>query len=299
MEIPSPRPRPFLTLRNALAAGFFLALVAFFARSLIELAVYAWNSDLHSHIVLVPLISAYLIAVGRQGLPRLGRPSFLFGAFFAIFGVVAFLFASRLAVQLSQNDRLALVSVSFLCLLWAGGFLFLGWKIMRAVLFPLAFLVFIIPLPDATVDWLETASKYASADAAAFILGLSDVPMLREGLLFRLPGIAIEVAPECSGIRSSWVLFITSLLAAHLFLRSGWRRAVLVAFVIPLGIIRNGFRIAVIGWLCAHYGPQMINHFIHRKGGPFFFVLSLGPLFALLWWLRHSEAKHSSRASAQ
>jgi exosortase/archaeosortase family protein len=104
-----------------------------------------------------------------------------------------------------------------------------------------------------------------------------------------LPGIVLEVAQECSGIRSSWVLFITSLLASNLFLKRPWRRIVLVAFVIPLAIVRNGFRILVIGLLCVHVGPHMADSFIHRQGGPLFFVLSLGPLFLLLVWLRRQE----------
>ena len=109
--------------------------------------------------------------------------------------------------------------------------------------------------------------------------------------VFQLPGIVIEVAQECSGIRSSWVLFITSVLASYLFLKSPWRRFILVAFVIPLGIVRNGFRILVIGLLCVHLGPQMIHSIIHKQGGPLFFALSLIPLFLLLWWLRRGESR--------
>jgi exosortase/archaeosortase family protein len=101
----------------------------------------------------------------------------------------------------------------------------------------------------------------------------------------------LQVAKECSGIHSSWVLFITGLLASHLFLRTRWRKIVLVAFVIPLGILRNGFRIFVIGMLCVHIGPYMIGSMIHRQGGPFFFALSLVPLFLLLLWLRRRERR--------
>jgi exosortase C (VPDSG-CTERM-specific) len=162
---------------------------------------------------------------------------------------------------------------------------------MAAVAFPTAFLLFMVPLPDAVVERLETASKLASAEAAAFFFNASGTPVLRDGLFFRLPGIVIEVAQECSGIRSSWVLFITSLLASHLFLQSSWRRVVLVAFVIPLGVVRNGFRILVIGWLCVEYGPHMIDSVVHKKGGPMFFLISLVPMFLLLVWLRSSEAR--------
>jgi exosortase/archaeosortase family protein len=117
------------------------------------------------------------------------------------------------------------------------------------------------------------------------------VPFLRAGAVFQLPNITIEVAQECSGIRSSWVLLMTSILAANLFLKTSWRRFALVAFVIPLAILRNGFRILVIGLLCVNVGPQMIHSVIHRRGGPVFFVLSLIPLFLLLWWLRKGEIR--------
>ena len=143
-----------------------------------------------------------------------------------------------------------------------------------------------VPLPDAAVHWLERASALASAEAAAMYFSIAGTTLVRNGTVFELPGIVLEVAKECSGIRSSWVLFITSLLASHLFLKSPWRRIVLVAFVIPLGILRNGFRVFVIGVLCVHIGPHMIDSFIHRQGGPFFFALSLVPLFVLLWWLQ-------------
>jgi exosortase/archaeosortase family protein len=87
------------------------------------------------------------------------------------------------------------------------------------------------------------------------------------------------------------VLFITSLVASHLFLKSPWRRIILVAFVIPLGIVRNAFRILVIGLLCVHIGPHMIDSMIHHQGGPVFFVLSLVPLTLFMAWLRRPEQR--------
>jgi len=162
---------------------------------------------------------------------------------------------------------------------------------MAARAFPFAFLVFMVPLPDTIVDWLEKASMLASAEAADLYFGVVGTPRVRQGTVFELPGIVLRVAQECSGIRSSWVLFITSLLASHVFLRTKWRRIMLVAFVIPLGIMRNGFRVLVIGLLCVHLGPHMVHSPIHHKGGPLFFALSLVPLTLLLWWLRRQERR--------
>lgn len=275
--------------------GFFLLVLAlFFARPLLGLIALATGSQLHSHILLIPFICAYLVYLQREHLTpespislRWSTPCFLLGS--AALGL-AFTFP-RLSSSVSPSDHLALTIVAFVCLVAGGGCLVLGRAWMRSLLFPFVFLVFLVPLPDEIVYWLETGSKLASADAASLFFNLSGTPVLRDGSIFQLPGIVIEVAQECSGIRSSLVLFITSLLVAHLFLKTGWRRIVLVAFVIPLGILRNGFRILVIGWLCVHIGPEMINSIIHRKGGPLFFVLSLIPLFLLLCWLRRGEAE--------
>src|SRR4029077_14737696 len=191
--------------------------------------------------------------------------------------------------ELGQNDYMTLIAFSFVCFVIAGTFLFLGRKWARSAMFPLFFLTFMIPLPEAAVDFLENASKEASAEVANWLFVISGTPALRTGTLFQLPGISIIVAKECSGIRSSLVLAITSVLAANMFLRTTWRRALLVGAVIPLGLLRNGFRILVISLLCVHIGPEMINSVIHRRGGPFFFAVSLIPLFVLLWWLRRKE----------
>src|SRR5206468_11931450 len=122
-------------------------------------------------------------------------------------------------------------------------------------------------------------------EVANWLFLISGTPALRTGTVFQLPGISIMVAKECSGIRSSLVLVITSLLAANMFLRTTWRRALLVGAVIPLGLLRNGFRILVISLLCVHIGPAMINSPFHWRGAPVFFVSSLIPLFFLLLWL--------------
>jgi transmembrane exosortase EpsH len=91
---------------------------------------------------------------------------------------------------------------------------------MRSAVFPLTYLIFMVPMPDAMAEALETASKYSSAEIANVLFHVSGTPLLRAGLVFQLPNNTIEVAQECSGIRSSWILFMTSILAANLFLKN-------------------------------------------------------------------------------
>jgi len=152
-----------------------------------------------------------------------------------------------------------------------------------------------VPFPGVVTDGLEAFFQRTSADAASVLFSMTGMPVFREGLVFHLPGLVIEVAKECSGIHSSLVLFITSLLAGHFFLHAPWKRAVLALAIIPLGIIRNGFRIFTLATLTVHVDARIIHSPLHHHGGPIFFLLSLIPFFALLFLLRKSE--HMRRTS--
>jgi exosortase C (VPDSG-CTERM-specific) len=281
-----PRPQ---RLRIGACVGWIVALTVAFGQPLTRLMLHAAQSDLYSYIPLVPLVAGYLLFIRRRSLETAYRTSIGGAVILGGIGVAALAASTAWRASLSVNDGLALMALAYVSVVAAGGFLFLGSKSMAAAAFPIAFLIFLIPLPDAAVIALERASVLASTDVSAFLFRITGTPLVRDGEVFMLPGIVLKVAQECSGIRSSWVLLITSLLASHLFLKSPWRRIVLVAFVIPLAIVRNGFRILVIGLLCVHIGPHMIDSTIHRRGGPLFFVLSLGPLFLFLVWLKRQE----------
>jgi len=269
---------------------YLVILCGAFALYLRELTAFAAHSQVHSYVLLIPLVTAYLIYIRWKHLSRELSSSWGYALLSAAAGIGALL-ASQYFIDLGQNDYVTLIALSFFCFVIAGIFLFLGNKWARSAMFPLFFLAFMIPLPEAAVDLLENASKQASAEVANWLFLISGTPFLRNGTLFQLPGITITVAKECSGIRSSLVLVITSLLAANMFLHTTWRRALLVCAVIPLGLLRNGFRVLVISLLCVHIGPDMINSVIHRRGGPVFFALSLVPLFAMLWLFRRQELK--------
>jgi exosortase C (VPDSG-CTERM-specific) len=283
-------PRPHRS-RVGGYVGYLLALTLLFIQPLCRLMSYAAQSDLHSHILLVPLITGYLLYIERRRPSAAFRTSIAGAVIVGGIGIAALAAGVEWRGSLSTNDGLALLTLAFVSAVAAGGFLFLGSKWMAAVAFPVAFLIFMVPLPDDAVDWLEKASMLASAEVAAVYFNVLGTALVRHGTVFELPGIVLQVAQECSGIRSSWVLFISSLLASHLFLKTRWRRVFLVAFVVPLGILRNGFRILVIGLLCISVGPEMIDSPIHHRGGPLFFALSLVPLFLLMWWLRCQEQR--------
>jgi exosortase len=115
------------------------------------------------------------------------------------------------------------------------------------------------------------------------------VPIFRTGFVFALPGVIIEVARECSGIRSSLALLITSLLAGHLFLRSGWTKAVLILATLPLLVVKNGIRIVSLTLRFDLVDPSFLTGRLHRSGGMLFFLLVLIMLAPVLRLLQKSE----------
>lgn len=308
-------PRPNLGLTRSARPGvgrwvvsgwggfvFGLLLVALYLPTLYDWLKLAMASELYSYVILIPVVSGYLVWGQRGALAGPGRPSLGMAGLTCLVGlgfVAAYWVTGGVAGRLRATDALALALPSLLCFGAAGGYLWLGTEKMRRLRFPVGFLVFMVPLPHSFEYGLETALQYASAEVSHALMWLTGLPVFRQGLSFQLPGISIQVAPECSGIRSTLVLFITSVLAGHLFFRRASSQVLLAAAVIPLGILRNGVRIVTIAQLCVQIGPHMIDSAIHRRGGPVFFAVSLVPLFLLLWWLRRSEHRAGGYAKGK
>lgn len=277
--------------------GFVLALLAVvlvFSGSLAELVVFALGSDLYSYILLIPAVSGYIVWIGRQSFPPVGTPHRRLAAALLALGLGALLactIARFLDVNLAAEDRLFITATAFVVTLSGTCAWFLPPRAFRALLFPLGFLFFIVPIPTVVMHHVETFMQHGSAAVARLLYQTAGTAVYYEDLTFQLPGINLHVAPECSGIRSTLVLFIVSVLTGYFFLRSPGKRTALALAIVPLALVRNGFRIFVIGELCVRFGPEMIDSFIHRRGGPLFFGLSLIPLFLLLIVLQRREQK--------
>ncbi|MBE2212924.1 MAG: archaeosortase/exosortase family protein [Opitutaceae bacterium] len=274
IRIAHPIPRSFV-----LAAG---AVTGLALPVLIELGRFALSSNLYSHTVAMPLVVAWLVAMHPSAIPpgpRCVSGTILAGA--GSLALAAWAWMSRSAYPAS-HDPLAWAAAAWVVALSAVAFWFLGFGWMRARAGTLVLLAFTIPFPEVLESALEAFLQRGSAEAADLLFAASGLPYLRDGQIFRLPSITMEIEQECSGIHSSVVLFITSIVAGQMFLPAGWRRWVLTLAVIPLALIRNGFRVLTLGVLCERIGPHMIDHWIHHRGGPVFFALSLVPFFAML-----------------
>jgi exosortase C (VPDSG-CTERM-specific) len=284
---------PLLRRQLRLLAVCTVVLAVCFAKPLFSLARFALHSELYSHILLIPFVSLYLAWLKKNSTPPDSEPDRKLAALPLAAGLlssVGFL-ALHSRLQLAPVDSLAWNTFSFFLLFIGAGCLCLGRQTLRALAFPLGFLIFLVPFPVIAKDAIESFLQHRSADAAELLFGLAGTPLLRHGVEFQLPGFSLQVAPECSGIRSTLVLFITSLVAGQLFLRSPWKRALFALAVIPLGILRNAFRIVTIGELCVHVDPGFIDSPIHHRGGPVFFVISMVPFLLLLYYLRKTDAR--------
>jgi len=283
---PSAQYRNFALAAALLALGFALPLG--------RLWRFAVGDELFSYIPLMPLICGYLVWTQKAKLPVRSAPARMPAAVFFAAGTAAtagYFFLAHFNTPANLENSLALSTFAVLLFFTGLGCWFLGGAVMRALAFPFFLLIFMIPFPAVVRDGIEGFLQHGSAVTAEWMFTLCDTPVMRNEMVFRLPNISLVVAPECSGIHSTLVLFITSLLAAQMMLRRPWKRAVLCLAVIPLALLRNGFRVFVLGELCVHVGPQMIDSPIHHHGGPLFFVLSLVPFFLLLYWLKRTEAK--------
>lgn len=283
-------PARWQTRQFGLAA---LLITAAFALPLLQLFRLSLRSELHSYIILIPVISIYLVWMARRPGPAVAGQRSLFPAVFAGLGGLASLgihWSLPRPGSLPPTQSLWLLVLAWLLFVLAAALFTLGWSRLKPHAFALGFLVFMLPLPPAATDWMSMALQHASAEASDVCLRLTGLPVLRTGMIFQMPGLTIQVAEECSGLRSTLILFITSLLAGKLFLRAGWKRAVLALATIPLGILRNAFRITTLSWLTVNVDAGIIHGPLHHQGGPFFFALSLVPLFLLLWTFRKSES---------
>jgi exosortase len=248
------------------------------------------NDEHYSHIVLLPFIAAYLLWMNRRTIVERARTGFPSGALAIVVGGILVWLTEGARLANEPETRLSIAMVG-LVLMWSGAFLLsYGASALRVALFPLAFLVFMIPLPPTWLHAVIVFLQHGSAEVSAILFQLIGMPVFRQDLVFALPGLTIRVAEECSGIRSSLALLISGLVMTYLFLRTTPARATFAAIIIPLALVKNAVRIVLLSWLAVHVDPSFITEsFVHRTGGIPTFIVSLGMLSVVLWVLRKSE----------
>jgi exosortase len=173
-----------------------------------------------------------------------------------------------------------------LLLLTAGLVIFFrGWRWFRAVLFPWAFLVLMIPIPAIVFTQITFPLQILASKVAALLLPIAGVPVLREGNVIYLPALPLEIAEACSGIRSLLSLGALAIIYGYLSETRVWVRIVLALASIPIAVAANSLRIVGTGLLVQYWDPDKAEGFFHTFSGWLIFVVSLAMLFLLHWLL--------------
>lgn len=285
----------FATLLNrAKYFGLFALLtgsIALWWRSLASTLDLALTSDAHTHILLIPPVSVALIYFETKGIPVTPEPRGWVGAILLSVALMLRGIIGWDIWHLFPGDSLSL-SMFALVICWIGSvILCFGLQVFQSLLFPLCILVLVVPFPEHVLNWVTEFLQHQSAVAASIVFRAAQVPVTRDGILLSIPGLDIEVARECSSSRSSTMLIVTTLILAQLFLRSWWRKSLIVVAVIPLSVAKNAIRIFTIAELGTRVNPGYLDGRLHHNGGIIFLGLALIVVVGLLRVLRKGELR--------
>jgi len=282
-------PHPQLIRRHFYFASWLLASCIVYRAPLSNLMHYALAQDVASHILLVLPISVCVIYLQRREVFADIHSSNVAGL--ALVSVA--IGAGWLAYAQRGHEDLLLKIIALL-LLWISGFTaFYGTDALRRARFALFFLILLIPVPAALVEKAIVLLQSGSAFIAAWLFAILHVPVFREGVVFHIPTLDLEISRECSGIRSSMVLLITTLLLGHFALRSSLAKSLFVLSVIPLVVLKNGLRIVTISLLTIYVNRGFLHGWLHQSGGIVFYLLALVVLAPVLKLLKKIDTKNS------
>lgn len=291
LHVQNDSERQALAVRTMLFGVVMLASIAVYFQPLRQLMKLSLSSELYSHIVLIPLVCLYLLYDARNTIfPNTGY-SPLQGAVILAVAMALLLFGPLGFVELDPNDLLSLQILTFVLVVIGVFVLFFGMVAFKQAALPLCLMLFLVPFPTALLQSIIKFLQNGSTEAAHLLLWLSGAPFFRDGYTFHLPGMSIEVAEQCSGIRSGLCLFITAILAGHLFLRKPWSKLTLVIAAVPITIFKNGLRIVTLTLLGVYVDPRILGSDLHKKGGIPFFGLALLFLGLTLYLLRRLEQR--------
>ncbi len=267
IALPIAWQRPLVLLGTT-----WLALIALFFADWRAMAGQWWDTSTYNHVLLVPAILAWLVALRRRDLAKLAPEAWWPGlivvagaAFIWVLGSFAGLSLARQlgAVALLQGAALAL----------------LGPRVSAGLAFPLAYMLFLVPFGDELVPLLQLIT----ARITMSLLALSGMPASLEGVFITTPTALFKVAEACSGVKFLVAMSAFAVLAANLCFRAWLRRIAFVGSTLALAVLANGVR----AWgtvIVAHYrGIEFASGFDHIFYGWIFFAVVIVLVLALGW----------------
>lgn len=288
-----------LRLSKPLRIGLclFPLTILVFQEPIRRLVALAASDEHYTHLLLIPAIALWLLWLDRERVFRESSPSPRAGTVWIIAGLVLGVGVYFHSPELGSGP--SSIAIIALILVWLGLFVLLcGAAALRRAWFPATFLLLFVPMPSDWVKGIEGLLQRQSADLTHILFRIVGTPVYRDELIFSLPGVQIEVAPECSGMRSSVALLIASLLLGHLFFRTVTQKLLLLLITLPLMIFKNAFRIAVLSWLGVYVSRDYLTGDLHHRGGLVFLLFALLLLVLALLVLERLGRKPPPRSSA-
>jgi exosortase len=275
-------------LWTAILSGLVLLL---YAPVLKHLVGQWWTDPDYGHGFFIPLFAGFVLWRNQSlWIKSKLEPSNL-GLLMMLGGVLLLLLGSLVAELFISRVSLLIV--------FAGMILFLaGWKRLRAVSFPLAYLIFMIPLPVLIYNQITFPLQLLASRLATFWLGSAHVPVLRDGNILTFSNYSLEVVEACSGIRSLVTLISLAVAYSYLLERRNWARFLLVALMIPSAIICNAIRIMGAGLVAHRFGPSAAEGFLHAFSGWVIFLAALILMLGCHWVLRRIGKESEELAHA-
>lgn len=247
------------------------------------------HDDQYTYILLILPVSASMIYLKWHSLRTIGSTNIPAASAILAAAVLVGVFARGWLGWLTSDAQLS-IGMFALVLWWNGTFVLgFGFRALRSVLFPLLFLFGLVPLPQAALNTIVALLQQWSVWTAHLFFAACGIPVTQNGLLLSIPGLTVQVARECSSIRSSSMLLVTTIVLAHIVLRSPWRRALVIGLAIPLSVAKNGLRIFTISMLATRVDSGYMTGRLHHQGGIVFFAIALLGVYALLWILRKGD----------
>ena len=256
---------------RAIQLGLLAAFLYLYAAVLPPLVADWLDDPNYSHGFLVPGLSAYFVWDRRQTLAGL-RPQPHWG------GLVLLWCGLGMLLLVHLGAELFLMRSSMVVVLTALVWYLLGRHYVHALAFPLAFLLFMIPLPAILLNTITLPLQLLATQLSTFALQLVHLPVYREGNIIYLPHTTLEVAEACSGLRSLVSLLALAVVLAYITQRRLSTRWILVLSAVPIALVANAFRIWATGVLAHWYGTQAAEGFYHTFAGWLVFVVALGLL---------------------
>ncbi len=251
----------------------------------------ALRDDQYTHLLLILPISVSLIYLEFKSSESLAESWSSLGLTLLAVAVVATVVARLRIFPLHRDQQLSLNMLA-LVVWWIGAFVVsFGTRAFRRALFPLCFLFWMVPFPGFLLNPIVRLLQEGSVVSGHLLFAAVGVPVTRDGIQLTIPGLTVEVARECSSIRSSLMLVVTTMVLAQMSLRSAWRKALVIAVAIPLSVAKNGLRIFVLAMLTTRVDRSFITGRLHHQGGIIYFLIALAVIILLIWIAHRAEKK--------